>query len=97
MTEKRAWEFLAELWSKPFGQAVPYIKVTDQIICQGLCVALYDMMWVDMISGDTYRSMTTKLHNHAKKNGIFASYYWPRDAEGAKSRVEFCKTQGELC
>lgn len=96
LTEKEAWLEMAKLWE----DAVPcscgcetWRVEADEDSAGGLCDTLSWLQRADVIAAETYYIMNTKLKDYGRR--ILGAYYWPQNAEGAKARVEFCKTQAE--
>lgn len=99
LTEKQAWEFLADLWTKATDVYGCTKVIFDGAKVSGLCPCINVMCYhADQIDPAVKRSMYGKLCEYANSNNLSTGdWFWPTTPEGAKQRVEFCKTQGDLC
>ena len=101
LSEKSAWLYLAESWSKPTftGAGTPSVlHVIDKHVFydRGICSCIYSLVALDKIDDKIERSMLNKLFHYCRENKIEHAYYWPLTVEGAASRAEFCRKQAEL-
>lgn len=99
LTEKQAWELLARLWSEPevnrwSEKCVTIIKNDPS---KGLCDCITDLYVTDQITDRIHDQMIFKVADHREEVKSVDTFLWPHTEEGAKARMEFCKTQGEKC
>jgi len=78
LTERQAWARAAKLEGR-----------------YGLCSEIDDMLAERVITPGVAQHMTTRLEAYGRKHGkeIEWDFFWPRDVEGNRARVQFCKRQ----
>lgn len=88
MTEKEAWLFLAELWSKPMTRGECVGVRLGWLWSPGLCGCIGKLG----VNKEVMLAKVTAKHNEIDPH---SAYIWPCNAEGAAARSEFCKTMAE--
>jgi hypothetical protein len=106
MTEKEAWEFLAELWDSPQGNNTKrakllwvYVAEGEGMDCNGICDCLASMRDEGLIDRSLKREMTRRITmEYVRLTGrIGTDFLFPTNVKGAKQRAELCRRFAQKC
>jgi hypothetical protein len=92
LTEKEAWLVIAEDWSRAKENILHWYSGKAMA---GLCPSIGQLFSSERITKSTWGSMIDKIENYREQLNTSTCFLWPRDQEGAKARVEFCRLQAE--